>query len=209
MTATMLVTDDGELLEARWDVPRGDVRGVVVFCHPHPQHAGTMSAPLMNAVTGALADHGLRVLRFNFRGVGRSTGTWGSGVDELHDVDAAVRAAHEAAGDLPIALAGWSFGAATALRWQAEHGSVIPYAGIAPPLASDRTPPLPDPVELGPGRRLFVLGDRDQFVTTDDLGAYADRIGARLEVLAGSDHFFTFRERRVGELLVSGLLPAG
>src|SRR5665811_652427 len=100
-------TVDGIRLEARWDDPEA-VAGVVVLCHPHPQHGGTMHAPLMHRVANGLAGKGFAVLRFNFRGVGESTGTWGGGEGEIDDVAAAVFDARRRYSTLPFGLAGWS-----------------------------------------------------------------------------------------------------
>jgi alpha/beta superfamily hydrolase len=193
------------LLEARWDLPDDDPHRVVVFCHPHPLHRGTMTAPLMEAVTRSLVNRGFGVLRFNFRGVGSSDGVHDRGVGEMDDIAAAVEAAREAYPDLALGLAGWSFGAATALRYQARSGSTLPYVGIAPPVTSDRTPVLPDATHLAEANRTFIVGDRDQFVTVDELRAYAGSIGAQVEVLEGSDHFFYFREERVAAAVADGL----
>lgn len=197
-------TADGLTLEGAWSNPPGEITGVVVLAHPDPRQRGTMSAPLIKSLAGNLSDAGLAVLRFNFRGVGHSEGQPGDGTDEVADVDAAARFAGEAHPDRPVGIAGWSFGAAVALRWQAETASTIPYAGIAPPVwfPDDRGKVLPDPESLVAADRLFVIGDRDQFTAVDDLRAYTAAIGARLEVLEGSDHFFFFREDAVGRALV-------
>ncbi len=191
-------------LEAQWDIPAEPVRAAV-FCHPHPLHGGTMAAPLMQAVARSLCMRGFAVLRFNFRGVGESAGQHEYGVGEVEDVAAAVTAAAATYPDLPLGLAGWSFGAATALRYQARERSTLPYVGIAPPVSSDRTPTLPARHELAPAHRLFVLGDRDQFVTVEGLTEYATSIDAHIEVLQGSDHFFYFREERVAAAVADGL----
>lgn len=196
----MIETADGLLLDGTWSVADDPV-GVIVFCHPHPLDGGTMRAPLMRGVAGALADAGLHVLRFDFRGVGESQGTWGGGSGEVLDVAAAVETAAAAHPDLPLGVAGWSFGASTSLRWQVETGSTLPWAGIAPGIRAYRGATPPDPADLAPARRLIVLGDRDQFATVAAMEAYATRAGATLQVLAGSDHFFVFRERRVGAIL--------
>ncbi len=207
MTTFDLTTADGLRLEARWDVA-DDPLGTVVLCHPHPLHGGTMTAPLMGAITDVLVEHRLSVLRFNFRGVGGSEGSHGGGEAELLDIDAATDAAAAAYQDLPSALSGWSFGAATALRWSAVRRSARPYVGVAPPVRSELTPWLPAPDELEPAHRSFVVGERDQFVPVADLEAYARAIGAAVHVIAGSDHFFYFRERRVGELVAADLSAA-
>jgi alpha/beta superfamily hydrolase len=198
-----LAVDDIEL-EAVWDIPETPTRAVV-FCHPHPLQRGTMTAPLMQAVTRSLCMRGFAVLRFNFRGVGGSTGSHDFGVGEVDDVHAAVEEAARTYPALPLGLAGWSFGAATALRYQAREQSTVPYVGIAPPVASPRSPALPAKHELANAHRTFVLGDRDQFVTVDELTEYSERIGGRIEILAGSDHFFYFREEVVAAAVADGL----
>ncbi len=191
-------------LAARWDAPDAPTN-VVVFCHPHPLQRGTMSAPLREGVTRSLCMRGFAVLRFNFRGAGDSTGTHDFGVGEVDDVHAAVGEAAATYPGLPLSIAGWSFGAATALRYQAREQSTASYVGVAPPVSSNRSPQLPLRHELAPAHRTFVLGDRDQFVTVDELSEYAGRIGAHLEVLSGSDHFFYFREERVAAAVADGL----
>ncbi len=204
MTAATLTTTDGVTLEARGDAPP-DATRVVVFCHPHPEHGGTMSVPLMVAVTKALADHGIAVVRFNFRGVGRSGGTHDGGRGERRDVDAAVSFAAGWQQGAAIAVAGWSFGAAVALAWQAETGSTLPYVGIAPPLSPGSFSGLPAQGEVAPAPRTFVFGDRDQFTSIAAADAYASSIGARLEIIKGSDHFFTFREERVAAIIAGAI----
>jgi alpha/beta superfamily hydrolase len=200
---TTIEAEAGISLEARWD-RAPDPHGVVVFCHPHPQHGGTMNAPLMHKVSKGLVDRGLTVLRFNFRGVGLSTGSWDGGRGEIDDVAGAVRhAVADATG--PLRLAGWSFGAATALAWQAREQDATPLAGIAPPVRTELVERLPAPQDLAPARRLFVIGDRDQFATVEELRAYADASGATLAVLKGSDHFFYFREDMVAGMIADHL----
>lgn len=190
------------VLEGRWELPDdGEPARVTVFCHPHPLQRGTMDAPLMRAVTGVLTDRGHAVLRFNFRGVGASEGTWSEGIGEQDDVAAAVGTAARARPDLPLGVTGWSFGAVTSLRWQHRDGSTLPWAGIAPALRLSTGGGAPEPDALPPARRLFLIGDRDQFTDADDLRTYAETAGGRVEVLEGSDHFFYFREPVVGGLV--------
>ncbi len=191
-------------LEARWDLP-ATPRQVVVLCHPHPLQRGSMHAPLMAALAEGLVGQDFAVLRFNFRGVGNSTGTHDSGDGEVADVAAAVDAAEHAYPALPIGVAGWSFGAVTSLHWQARDQSRLPWVGIAPPVNNARSRPLPQRTELTEASRLLILGDRDQFTTVEDTQEYARAIGAELRVLKGSDHFFYFREEKVAGLVAAGL----
>lgn len=196
--------DTNVQLEAEWDVPQ-EPRIAIVFCHPNPIDGGTMRAPLMRAVTDGLVDHGAAVLRFNFRGVGSSTGEHTRGVAEVQDVGAAVAELARTQRDLPHAICGWSFGAVTSLRWQALSGSELPYVGIAPPVLREGVMLLPGHEELAHAERTFILGDRDQFVSVAELDSYAASIGANVTVLNGSDHFFYFREDQVVDSIVEAL----
>lgn len=199
---TTLITSDGLTLQHRWDGP-DDGAHVVVFCHPHPQQGGTMTAPLMQKVTEHLTDTGMLVLRFNYRGVGTSEGDHGYGIGELHDVDAAMSMARGLHRDR-VSLIGWSFGAAMALRWQAGAGDAVSYVGIAPPAGMSGYE-MPQPHELAEAERAILIGERDQLIDVETVRAYAESIGARFEVLPASDHFFHFREQRVAEFVLTHL----
>jgi len=199
--ALKLTTSDGIHLEALHDRAK-DSGGVIVLCHPHPQRGGTMRAPLLGTIAKHAVSEGVDVLRFNFRGVGESTGIHGNGLDELRDIDAAM--AYVAALDAPLAgLCGWSFGAAVSLNWQAETGSTVPYVGIAPPVTGPLTPHLPEPSQLRQARRGFIIGERDQFIPADDLAAYADSISAQIIRYPGTDHFFVLKHKKLAEDVIS------
>ncbi len=191
-TKAALVTGDGESLEARWDTP-SQPRAAVVFCHPHPRFGGSMHAPLMNGVTGRLVERGYAVLRFNFRGTGDSSGSHGGGRDEIADVDAAVQTARESHSH--VVLAGWSFGGAMVLAWQAAIGDSSPVCGIAPAVG------MAPQTGLAPARRRIIIGDRDRLVDPSQVKRYAETIGADLVEMPGSNHFFYFRHDQVADLM--------
>ncbi len=202
---TVIRTEDELALEAQWDDAHDPAVGVVILCHPHPLEGGTMTAPLMRAVAQSLTAAGLHVLRFNFRSVGQSEGEWGAGIGEVGDVAAAVEAAGLAFPEETVSLAGWSFGATTSLRWQTESESTHAWVGIAPGIKPYRGTDPPDTNRLQPAARLVIAGDRDQFASVDAIRDFADRIGARVEIMPGSDHFFYFREAKVGEMVAQFL----
>lgn len=154
-----------------------------------------MMAPLMIAVTSRLVERGHSVLRFNFRGTGASTGSHDKGRSELLDVTAAVELARSRG--LAIGLAGWSFGAWVALRWLADNGETMPYAGIAP-----RADDLPENLPSGPKR--VILGTREQVIDAASLVGYA-RENSIDVVLTPGDHFFHGRGKRIGDLVGQGL----
>jgi alpha/beta superfamily hydrolase len=87
-------------------------RGGVVICHPHPLYGGDMHNNVVNAIEEGFADQGFTTLRFNFRGVGGSEGTYGEGQGEVEDLVGAVEFLKGPIGrDAVIMLAGYSFGA--------------------------------------------------------------------------------------------------
>jgi len=201
---TMIHVSSSIELESRWDLPDAAVRGVVL-CHPHPLHRGTMHVPLLEEITKDLVARSVAVLRFNFRGVGRSTGTHDNGIGEIDDVAAAISHAQEQYPDLEIGVAGWSFGATTALRWHARDRSDLNYVGIAPGMGPNSRVKPPEPETLLAVPRTFIIGDRDQLVPPDLVIDYAKRAKASIHVLKGSDHFFYFREQKVACLVQAGL----
>jgi alpha/beta superfamily hydrolase len=161
-----------------------------------------MHAPMLAAIAKHAVAEGFDVLRFNFRGVGGSTGSHGDGHTEMHDIDAAM--AHLTHLGIPLAgTAGWSFGASVLLNWQAQTESQAPYVGIAPPVRSPLTPDLPDPSELAIAPRRFIIGERDQFIPADELEAYATAISAETVRYRGTDHFFVLKHNRVAKDVVS------
>ena len=206
MSTRQIVTEDGLELETLLEEAQRPT-GVIVLCHPHPEHGGTMRAPILGTIAARALEHELDVLRFNFRGIGSSEGHHGRGQAELLDVDAAVSSldGHR----VPVVgIAGWSFGAVLALRWQEHARSELPYVGIAPPVDSMLTPPLPEPASLLPAPRTFIIGDRDQFVDPNELEAYGATIGAETIRYATADHFFVMRHDRLAADVVDALLEA-
>lgn len=162
-----------------------------------------MRAPLLIAVADAALDAGFRVVRFNFRGVGRSTGEFGYGIAEMADISAAMTFASEFSEPVR-GICGWSFGAATALAWQARTRSSVPYVGIAPPVTNTLAPSLPDSRDLAAAKRMFIIGERDQFIEPAVLGTYADTIGAQFFEYTATDHFFVFKDDRLALDVVAG-----
>ena len=187
-----LRTADGLTLEAVLDVPDAP-GGAFVFCHPHPQMGGTMNAPLLKALTADLVARGWAVLRFNFRGIGASEGETGLGIDEVADAEAAVAEARDRFADLPVAIGGWSFGAAVAGRVAAKDGSLAAYVAIAPavkekPGVTAGLPPS-EQVQLDMPS-LVVVGVNDELVDPADARAWCEAVGVRFTEMKGANHFF-------------------
>jgi len=195
-----LVTDDGEQLDAEL-AAADDAHAHVVLCHPHPQHGGSMRSLVTSELFQALPTRGVTCLRYDFRGVGASTGTFDGGVGERHDVRAALRHLHALDPGVPTYLVGWSFGADLALSVRdAEHAG---WVGIALPLHW-----LDDPAATGtdPRPKLLVLAEHDEFRPPDDVvHATAAWTNTRTEVVGGASHFFVGRTPRVVELVAEAV----
>jgi uncharacterized protein len=187
---------DGLALEAVVDL-QNEPKGVVVLCHPHPKMGGTMSAPLLVAVADGLVDRGWGVLRFNFRGVGASEGQPSTGVDEVGDAEGALDWVRERWRGAKVAIAGWSFGAAVAVRVAAGDRSLLGCVAIAPAVTRKAgvTEGLPEPeVVTIETPLLMICAANDHLVDLEDARAWAARVPcARVEVLEGANHFFWAR----------------
>ncbi|MGH2793205.1 MAG: alpha/beta hydrolase [Actinomycetota bacterium] len=196
-TETIFFTSaDGLTLEGRLATPEvRPLKGGVVLCHPHPQYGGSMSSKLIPALQRALVAAGWAALRFNFRGVGRSEGSFDDGVGEVADVRGALARVREAVAE-PAAVVGWSFGALVALNAVADDPGVAAYVGIAPPVraAFEGTFILPQvsALDAWKARALLVGGTTDPFCRPDDLRALAGQLpSADVRVVEGADHFFS------------------
>jgi alpha/beta superfamily hydrolase len=196
-----LRTADGLALEGELSVP-DDAWAAAVLAHPHPQFGGNMRSIVPGALIEALPPAGVAALRFNFRGVEGSEGSYDEGRGEQLDVVAAIDALSAIAEGLPLVLAGWSFGADTSLAVGDER--VAGWAAIAPPL---RMVKLDDMVAAhDPRPKLLIVPQNDQYNPPDSAAeTIADWVNTRMEVVAGSDHFFIGRVDRVPPLVL-GLL---
>jgi alpha/beta superfamily hydrolase len=121
-------------LEVQIEKPTGDARAAVVVAHPLPTHGGTMHTKVVFQGTKALARIGCAVLRFNFRGVGRSAGAWDEGRGEIDDFRSAVDFMAAQYRGLDLWAAGFSFGSYVALMEGAQDDRICALIGIAPPV---------------------------------------------------------------------------
>jgi uncharacterized protein len=184
---------DGTALEAELDVPE-EARAALVLCHPHPRMGGTMNAPLLLALRDRMTAEGWAVLRFNFRGIGASDGRAGTGIDEVADALGAIDAVRDRVDGRPVALAGWSFGAAVAVRAAEADDSLLGCVGIAPAVTPtpDVTAGLPPATDLDLGvPLLFVCAERDRVVDPGACRRWIEPVQAADVVeLRGANHFF-------------------
>ena len=187
------------LLEAVLMTPAGEPRGAALLCHAHPLRGGTMHFKLLFRVAKTLQGRGYAVLRFQFRGVGRSAGEFDHGRGEADDARAALDFLGREYPHKPVVLGGFSFGAAIALRVGARDDRVsalflmgLPVLAIESTLENPRAKPV-----------LFVQGERDEFGDREAIEDFVSSFPgpAELVVVAGSDHLFTEKTSPVEEAL--------
>src|SRR5438477_9762653 len=195
-------------LEARLAVPASPGGGIVI-CHPHPLYGGDMDNPVVVRVQEVCAELGLATLRFNFRGVGGSGGTHGGGVAEQDDARIALDVLAQATGEVPLAIAGYSFGAWVAALIGCRDARVTALALVAPPLAM---------YDFGgvEGKRvptLAVAGSADPYCRAGDFQRFTERFAwVTPAVIEGADHFFFGKLYPLGEAVggwARGWIPAG
>ena len=198
--------------------PSPRVAGGIVIAHPHPLFGGTMAQPVVYRVAHACREQGFVSLRFNFRGVGRSAGHY-SGTEECRDVEAAlaflkgrldsppadgglVDGSPEGRRRSPLGLAGYSFGSVMAAL-AAGRGAVPveSLALIALVVDWEELPPgTLDVLARFRGPVLALCGDLDDLAPPAVVEKALRGLGIdlRLEVLAGTGHFFEHRQREAG-----------
>lgn len=106
---------DGALEALVENVEQAD-QGLIVVCHPHPQHGGTMHNKVVHTLTRVAHELGLASLRFNYRGVGQSEGSYAEGLGETEDLLAVLDWLDHHIQPPQLWLAGFSFGAYVAMR---------------------------------------------------------------------------------------------
>ena len=175
-------------LEAVYETPSGaDLAGSVVVCHPHPQHGGTMHNKVVHTLARAFLRMEFAVLRFNFRGTEKSEGHFDEGIGELDDALAAIAWMRAKQADSLLWLAGFSFGAAIAVRAAAQI-DVDGLVSVAPAVSRFASGLVTQPQCPW----LIVQGDEDELVGVDETIDWVNSLqpGPELLILAGAEHFF-------------------
>jgi uncharacterized protein len=212
-TVTDLAGPAGRL-EAVLDLPpsSGDgpaetppVHAAVVFAHPHPQFGGTMHTKVVYQGAKGLTRIGCAVLRFNFRGVGASSGTFGDGEGEMADYRTALDYMSTRYPDRPLWAAGFSFGSWVALELGARDDRVSVLVGIAPPVAASISGMKYEfPATLQSEKPKFLIqGEADEICPLESLWRFYGQLKEpkELVVIDAADHLFDGKTQEVGEAL--------
>ena len=168
--------------------PRGSIRGAAIVCHPHPLQGGTMHTKAVFRVAQALTEMNIVACRFNFRGVGRSTGSYDGGPGEQRDAVSTLDWLEERYPQAPIMAGGFSFGSMIALKTGLKDMRVKALFGFGVPvhlydysfLAGTKKPTL------------LIQGSKDEFGTAEELQEVVGSLGQRITVVTvpGADHYF-------------------
>ena len=177
------------VIECAIDQPTGDfatvARGVVVVCHPHPQFGGTMDNKVVHTISRAFLQLGYRSVRFNFRGVGESAGSFDDGRGEIDDALTVIAAQRQPG--LPLALAGFSFGgyvaASAAERLQLANTPVERLVLVGPSTERHVLPVVA-------ADTVVVHGEADDVVPLSATLDWARPQVLPVVVLPGVGHFF-------------------
>jgi len=189
-------------LEALLDEPShgtGGLRAAVVFGHPHPQYGGTMHTKVVYQAAKALGRIGCAVLRFNFRGVGRSAGSFADGVGEADDFRAGLEFMRERYPPARLWAAGFSFGSWVALAAGASDAGVSALIGIAPPVTHYDF----ETVAASTKPKFFIQGERDEICPLKEMQLFYARCEEpkELVVIDGADHLFDGKTTEVGDTI--------
>ena len=169
-------------LEVVINDPRAGRRGLALIAHPHPLYGGSLDNKVVQTLAKTFFRQGNVAVRMNFRGVGASDGVFDEGQGETQDWLVVAQALRGRFGDLPLILAGFSFGAFVQSR-VAEHLQPQRLVLIAPAVGRFQMAAVPE-------HTLVVHGEQDDVVALADVLDWARPQSLPVVVLPGTGHFF-------------------
>lgn len=176
-------------LEVILGEPRSIPKGLAIIAHPHPLHGGTMDNKVIHTLFTTLLELEFVVAKFNFRGVGKSEGVHDHGRGETEDAITITQMLrhqfNDHTADLPLLLAGFSFGGAIQLH-AAKRLNPEYLILIAPSVVNLDAPSVPETAQYA----LIIQGDRDDIVLPDRLLAWATPQSQPITFIPGAEHFF-------------------
>lgn len=190
MTDRQIIPGLAGQLEALIDVPSdwNESKPTAIICHPHPLHGGSMQNKVVHILSKTFTELGARVIRFNFRGVGKSEGEFDNANGEQDDVLAVHAWVKQQTPNSPVWLAGFSFGAficaATELRIQPERLVLV-----APPV--EMYPAIQN-IRIATKDWILIQGQQDEIVSADAVRTWEQQQtqSARTIYLNEAGHFF-------------------
>ena len=205
-TEVVSISGPSGSLEAAIDRPAGDPRPIVaIVCHPLPVEGGTMQNKVVTSAARALREHGITVIRFNFRGTGASAGRFDDGEGERDDLGAVAAWARARFPGAALWLAGFSFGAYVSIRSANALGAAL-LLSIAPPAGRSwdfdaiGTPTMP---------WIVIQGEADEIVDPQDVYAWLDGLDRAVTLIRVPDtsHFFHGQLPALREAVAVAIAP--
>ena len=191
-------------LEGRYHQSKRATPPIALMLHPHPQHGGTMNNRVTYQLFHIFVNRGFSVLRFNFRGVGRSQGRYDDGQGELSDAAAALDWLQANNPDAPQCwVGGYSFGAWIGMQLLMRRPEITGFISVSPPAN------IYDFAFLAPcpTSGLIVQGDQDEIATEPAVAALAHRLAHQrhiqvdYKVIRGATHFFHDKMEEMGKAI--------
>ena len=183
---------DGRL-EGRYHQSKKPDAPIAIVLHPHPLHGGNMNNRVVFIMFNNFVERGFSVLRFNFRGVGRSQGAFDNGVGELSDAAYAFDRMQQFNSNSPFCwIGGYSFGALISMQLMMRRPEIEGFVSISPPAGTEDFSFLAP----CPSSGLIIHGDKDTHVPLDAVKKLAQKlegqknISVNLRVVKGADHFY-------------------
>ena len=185
-------------LEVLLDAPETAPRAAVVLAHPHPQLGGTMHNKVVYRAARTLRNIGCSVLRFNFRGVGKSAGSFDEGRGEADDFRAGLEWMGDRHPGVPVWAGGFSFGAWVALNVGAADPRVSLLLGIAPPTHYDL-----EALRDSTKPKFLIHGEADELFPIQDIRRLYGQLEEpkELVVIDTADHLFEGKVSDVGDAI--------
>jgi alpha/beta superfamily hydrolase len=189
VTQKFFINGPAGKLEIVLGEPQSMPKGIAVIAHPHPLHGGTMDNKVVHTLFTTLLELEFITAKFNFRGVGLSEGQFDHGSGEIDDVLAVTQTirdqfSHQVA-DIPLLLAGFSFGGAIQLH-VAERLAPEFLILVAPSVVNLKAPPVPETTQCA----LIIQGDQDDVVLPEAVLNWAAPASQPVVVIPGAGHFF-------------------
>jgi hypothetical protein len=183
---------DGRL-EGRYHQSKKPDAPIAIVLHPHSLHGGNMNNRIVYAMYNAFVERGFSVLRFNFRGVGRSQGVFDSGIGELSDAAYAFDWMQQINKNSPYCwIGGYSFGALISMELMMRRPEIEGFISVSPPANTEDFSFLAP----CPSSGLIAHGDSDESIPIDSVSKLAQKLGAQKNIeiefttIKGADHFY-------------------
>ena len=189
----LIINGPSGRLEARYHHETPTNSPIALILHPHPQFGGTMNNQVVYALYYMFVERGFSVLRFNFRGVGRSQGAFDHGQGELADSASALDWAQTINPEARSCwIAGFSFGAWIGMQLLMRRPEIEGFISVAPPAN------LYDFSFLAPcpSSGLIIHGDKDAVVPAKDVQGLVEKLKTQKgiiidqKIVPGANHFF-------------------